>query len=383
MKFLNEQSYDPIPIYRVIDNKGQVIDRTEEPRIDNETLLNMYKTMVQLNQMDEILIESQQQGRISMYLTNYGEEGIQVGSGAALLPRDMIFAQYRELGVLLYRGMTVTEIINQCYGNHEDRDKGRQIPMHFGNKEKNIVTASSPLATQMPQAVGAAYAFKRAPNNERCVICYFGDGAASEGDAHAAFNFAATLQCPVILFCRNNGYAVWTPTNQQYRGDGIAARGLALGLHTIRVDGTDALAVYRAVERAREIAIQNKPVLIEAMSYRVGLHSTADFSNNAFRSVEEIQKWAQEENPVEKLRLYLEGRGLWNSDIEKQFLKEARDIVLRTIQEADQKKKAHWKEMLQDVYYVMPQHLQKQMNQMEKHLEKYKEHYPLDQFQSE
>ncbi|XP_050348250.1 2-oxoisovalerate dehydrogenase subunit alpha, mitochondrial [Nymphalis io] len=382
MKFLDENSYDPIPIYRVLDNDGQVIDSREEPAIDKDTLLNMYKTMVQLNQMDKVLYESQRQGRISFYMTNYGEEGIHVGSAAALSPKDLVFAQYREVGVLLYRGMTITELINQCYGNHEDPGKGRHMPVHYGSKQRNIVTISSPLATQMPQAVGAAYAYKRIPNNDRCVICYFGEGAASEGDAHAAFNFAATLECPVIMFCRNNGYAISTPTNEQYRGDGIAGRGPALGLHTVRVDGTDTLAVYRAVQHARELALDNKPVLIEAMSYRVGHHSTSDDST-AYRPLEEIQKWTQAENPIQKLRLYLESKGLWDAEAEKTYAKEARNLVVRTMQEAEKKKKPHWKEMLEDVYYDMPPHLQKQMQQMEKHLEKYKDHYPMDLFQKE
>lgn len=382
IKILDENSYDPIPIYRVLDNNGQVIDSREEPNLDKETLLNMYKTMIQLNQMDKILYESQRQGRISFYMTNYGEEGIHVGSAAALSSKDMVFAQYREAGVFLYRGMTVTEIINQCYGNHEDTGKGRHMPVHYGSKQRNLVTISSPLATQMPQAVGAAYAFKRTPSNDRCVICYFGEGAASEGDAFAALNFAATLECPVILFCRNNGYAISTPTREQYRGDGIAARGPALGLRTVRVDGTDALAVYNAVVRARELALDNKPVLIEAMSYRVGHHSTSDDST-AYRPLEEIQKWTQDENPMQKLRLYLESKGLWDAEAETTYTKEARDLVVRTMQEAEKKKKPHWKEMLEDVYYDMPPHIQKQMQEMEKHLEKYQEHYPMDQYQKE
>lgn len=116
------------------------------------------------------------------------------------------------------------------------------------------------------QAVGAAYALK---GTKRAVICYFGEGAASEGDAHAAFNFAATLDCPVILFCRNNGYAISTPTKEQYAGDGIAARGPAYGINTIRVDGNDVLAVYNATKMAREYAVdRQKPVLIEGMGYR-------------------------------------------------------------------------------------------------------------------
>ncbi|XP_013139420.1 PREDICTED: 2-oxoisovalerate dehydrogenase subunit alpha, mitochondrial [Papilio polytes] len=382
IKFLNENSYDPIPIYRVMDSNGRVIDSREEPNIDKETLINMYRNMIQLNQMDKILYESQRQGRISFYMTNYGEEGIHMGSAAALSPRDMVFAQYREVGVLLQRGMTVTELVNQCYGNCEDLGKGRQMPVHYGSKQHNIVTLSSPLATQMPQAVGAAYALKRTPNNDRCVICYFGEGAASEGDAHAAFNFAATLDCPIILLCRNNGYAISTPSSEQYKGDGIAARGPAFGLHTIRVDGTDTLAVYRAVASARELAVSNKPVLVEAMSYRVGHHSTSDDSS-AYRPVEEIQKWAKDESPVQKLRLYLEGKGYWDAEAETQCVKEARETVVRAMQHAEKKKLPHWKEMLEDVYYDMPPRLQKQMKEMEEHLEKYQEHYPLNKYLNE
>lgn len=113
---------------------------------------------------------------------------------------------------------------------------------------------------------GSAYALK---HKNRIVICYFGDGAASEGDAHAALNFAATLDCPVILFCRNNGYAISTPVQEQYSGDGIAARGPGYGINTIRVDGNDVLAVYNATKKAKEYSLkESKPVLIEAMTYR-------------------------------------------------------------------------------------------------------------------
>jgi len=108
------------------------------------------------------------------------------------------------------------------------------MPVHYGSAALNFVTISSPLSTQMPQAVGAAYAYKRA-NNGKVVVCYFGDGAASEGDSHAAYNFAGTLKAPVILFCRNNGYAISTPTSEQYAGDGIAGRAVGYGMHTIRV----------------------------------------------------------------------------------------------------------------------------------------------------
>lgn len=127
-----------------------------------------------------------------------GEEAIHFGSAAALDPEDEVYAQYREAGVLLWRGYTLDEVMNQCYGNTLDRGQGRQMPCHYGSPELHYQTVSSPLSTQMPQASGFAYALKQA-GSKKCVLCFFGDGAAQEGDAHAALNFAATLDCPVIF----------------------------------------------------------------------------------------------------------------------------------------------------------------------------------------
>ena len=276
-----------IPIYRVMGRDGKVIDESHDPNIAEEEMVHMYKSMTMLNTMDKILYESQRQGRISFYMTNYGEEATHVGSAAALLPKDLVYGQYREAGVLMYRGFSLDGFMNQCYGNSADEGKGKQMPIHYGSKEFNFVTISSPLGTQLPQAVGSAYAFKRAQNG-LAVICYFGEGAASEGDCHAAFNFSATLECPVLFFCRNNGYAISTPVHEQYRGDGIAVRGPAYGMATIRVDGNDILAVYNATKKARELAVsEDRPVLIEAMTYRIGHHSTSDDSS-AYRSVDEV-----------------------------------------------------------------------------------------------
>uniref|UniRef100_A0A2K5KVB1 2-oxoisovalerate dehydrogenase subunit alpha n=1 Tax=Cercocebus atys TaxID=9531 RepID=A0A2K5KVB1_CERAT len=250
LEFIQPNVISGIPIYRVMDRQGQIINPSEDPHLPKEKVLKLYKSMTLLNTMDRILYESQRQGRISFYMTNYGEEGTHVGSAAALDNTDLVFGQYREAGVLMYRDYPLELFMAQCYGNISDLGKGRQMPVHYGCKERHFVTISSPLATQIPQAVGAAYAAKRA-NANRVVICYFGEGAASEGDAHAGFNFAATLECPIIFFCRNNGYAISTPTSEQYRGDGIAARGPGYGIMSIRVDGNDVFAVYNATKEAR------------------------------------------------------------------------------------------------------------------------------------
>lgn len=167
---------------------------------------------------------------------------------------------------------------HQLTSNIFDLGKGKQMPVHYGSKDLNIVTVSSPLCTQVPQASGAGYQY-RIKGEDRIAITYFGEGAASEGDFHSALNFAATLRCQTMFFCRNNMYAISTPIDDQYAGDGIAIRGIAYGMPTIRVDGNDILAIYNACKQAREIIIRDKrPALIEAISYRVGDHSTSDYS---------------------------------------------------------------------------------------------------------
>lgn len=223
------------------------------------------------------------------------------------------------------------------------------MPIHYGSKKLDFVTISSTIATQMyfittitdikkkqsfkylneiirSQAVGAAYAYKRAQNG-LCVITYFGDGGSSEGDAHAAMNFASVYDVPMIFFCRNNGYAISTHVRDQYRGDGIAARGPGYGIVTIRVDGNDLFAVYNATRAAREIAVkESRPVLIEAMTYRLGHHSTSDDST-AYRSIDEMNSWEKEDNPVLRFRQYLFKRKILTLEMDNQIDKENLNLV--------------------------------------------------------
>jgi len=381
LDFLQADVYNGIPIYRVMDRSGVVFDETHDPKLSEEEMIKWYKSMTLLNTMDKILYESQRQGRISFYMTNYGEEATHIGSAAALQDKDLVYGQYREAGVLLHRGYSLDQFMNQCYGNSQDGGKGKQMPVHYGDNNLSFVTISSPLATQMPQAAGSAYAFKRAQNG-LVVICYFGEGAASEGDAHAAFNFAATLECPIIFFCRNNGYAISTPVQDQYRGDGIAVRGPAYGMATIRVDGNDALAVYNATRAARDIALkENRPVLIEAMTYRIGHHSTSDDSS-AYRSVDEVRYWDQKDHPINRFYNYIEKKGYWNATLDKEWKDDARKQVLTSFARAEKKLKPKWTEMFTEVYDEMPEDLRRQKEEMEAHVKLYKDNYPLSNYES-
>lgn len=232
----------------------------------------------------------------------------------------------------------------------------------------------------MPQAVGAAYAFKRKANN-LVTITYFGEGAASEGDAHTAMNFAAVFDVPCIFFCRNNGYAISTPVHDQYRGDGVAARGPAYGMVTIRVDGNDLFAVYNATKAAREIAVrESRPVLIEAMTYRLGHHSTSDDST-AYRSVDEINTWDKEDNPISRFRNYLIKNNYLSPDLDAQLDEENKKLVMSCVTEAEKAKFHKPTEMFMDVFDKPSALLQRQMKEFEEYVKANKEHYPLENYE--
>lgn len=379
--FTNEMGFrgpgESLSTFRVMDEEGVISDPATAPKISKELALKMYKDMITLNIMDTILYDAQRQGRISFYMTSYGEEA-QIGSAAALTLDDVVFGQYREAGVLLHRGFTLQQFMDQVYGNTEDIGKGRQMPVHYGSKKLNFQTISSPLGTQLPQAAGAAYALKLS-GKRACSIAYFGEGAASEGDFHAALNMSATLNCPTLFFCRNNGFAISTPSHEQYRGDGIASRGIGYGVDTIRVDGNDILAVYAATKAAREMSIDLcKPVLIEAMTYRVGHHSTSDDSS-AYRSKQAVEDWKRLDNPITRFRKWLESQQYWDQTQEDACKKEIRTELLKAFQIAEGRKKPAIENLFLDVFDEMPLHLQEQRDEMLEHIKKHPDFYPVDQ----
>ncbi len=222
-----------------------------------------------------------------------------------------------------------------------------------------------------------------APHTKPSIVaCYFGEGAASEGDFHAALNIAATRACPVVFICRNNGYAISTPTLEQYRGDGIASRGVGYGIETIRVDGNDVFAVREAVRRARELALEDggKPVLVEALSYRVSHHSTSDDSF-AYRARVEVEDWKRRDNPITRLRKWLEGRGIWDETQEKEARSAIRKEVLSAFSKAEKEKRPPIRAMFEDVYEQIPDEVHSQIEALNDVLERYPDEYDLEEYQ--
>ena len=386
-KFTNEMdfrsSFDKIKCFRVIDEEGQIINKKYEGSIDDATLQKMYRTMVMMNEADVVYNQAQRQSRISFYMTQLGEEAAGVGSAAAIKGHDMIFPQYREAGAFLWRGFSIQQMAHQLTSNQYDLGKGRQMPVHYGSKELNICTVSSPLCTQVPQASGAGYQY-RISGQDRIAITYFGEGAASEGDFHSALNFAATLRCQTMFFCRNNMYAISTPIDDQYAGDGIAVRGIAYGMPTIRVDGNDIFAIYNACKQAREIIIKEKrPALVEAISYRVGDHSTSDFSQR-YRDEKEMLKWkellSKFRSPIERFEKYLSRRGLVKPEDTARFRDEARNAVREALKNGIEARKPPIDDLFTDVYEKIPNHIEDQRQQLKQHLRKYGSEYDLAQF---
>ncbi|RVW86904.1 2-oxoisovalerate dehydrogenase subunit alpha 2, mitochondrial [Vitis vinifera] len=376
MRFIPESPMERAHCYRVLDDNGQP-NVSNFVQVSKEVAVKMYATMLTLQVMDTIFYEAQRQGRISFYVTSIGEEAINVASAAALSIDDVIFPQYREPGVLLWRGFTLQEFANQCFGNKADYGKGRQMPIHYGSNKHNYVTVSSTVATQIPQAVGAAYSLKM-DGKDACTVTYFGDGGSSTGDFHAALNFAAVMEAPVIFICRNNGWAISTPVSDQFRSDGVVVRGRGYGVRSIRVDGNDALAMYTAVCAARKMAItEHRPILIEALTYRAGHHSTSDDSSK-YRPVSEIELWRMARDPVSRLRRWIESNDWWSGEAESELRSNVRKEVLDAIQVAERVEKPPIAEIFTDVYDAPPSNLCEQEKLLRETIRRYPQDYPPD-----
>lgn len=369
-----------LPVLRVVDEDGQLLPGAKLP-FTLDAMLGMYKTMTRTAVVDQIMNALQRQGRTSFYMTGTGEEAAQVGTAAALAPEDVIWTQYRELGAFLHRGFTIQQVADQCLSRGSEAGKGRQMPVHYCDAGLNLQAVTSPLATQVPQAAGAGYAF-RVGREARCGVAYFGDGAASEGDFAVALNFAATLKCQTLFLCRNNGIAISTPAREQYVGDGIAARGLAYGMYSIRVDGNDLAAIYLATQRARELCVGNwdlgaggQPVLVEMMTYRRGHHSTSDDSTRYRGSTETKAMSGRGIEPLSRARLMLEREGLWDKEKEDALREETRGEVMAALTAAEQKKFAPLEDMFSDVWAVEPPQLRRQREELMEHVARHPEAY--------
>ncbi|QLH81571.1 thiamine pyrophosphate-dependent enzyme [Halosimplex pelagicum] len=298
-----------------------------ETSVDPELARRLLRDIVRARVFDERAVALQRRGWMSGYPPFVGQEGSQVGAAHALADEDWLFPTYRSNAMQLARGRSPADILRFRRGFSEyepvdeaDAETGRE-PVTF--------TQATPIATQLPHAVGAAMAAAHR-DDERVACACLGDGATSEGDFHEAMNFAGVFSAPTVFFCENNGWAISVPRERQTASETIAGKASAYGFDGVRVDGNDPIAVYETVAEARESALSGEPVLVESLTYRQGAHTTAD-EPDRYRDAasEDLPEW-RTADPLERYADYLRGEGV----VDEGFVEAAREAAETEFDEA-------------------------------------------------
>lgn len=342
---------------RVLDDEGKVLPGAKVPPLSEETLGRMFETMLLVRTVDERMMRIQRQGRLGFYMKAIGEEA----SHFAVQPlrdTDWVFPSYREQGAWFWRGYTLENFINQLFGNERDPVKGRQMPVHHSARDLNMVSISSPVGTQIPQAVGAAHAAKILGKDD-VAMTFFGEGTSSTGEFHVALNFAGVYKAPVVFVCRNNGWAISVPTTRQTAAKTYAQKAVGYGMPGIRVDGNDVLAVIavtsEAIDRARA---GDGPTLIEALTYRVQGHSSSD-DPSVYRDPNEPEPW-ERKDPLNRFRNYLRHLGMWSEPLEAGIVERHNQAISDAMARAEKLGPPPLETMFEEVYEEMPWHLSEQ-----------------------
>ncbi len=361
---------DPRDRVQVLDEDGGVNDDAEVPDIDDETLIDMYRDMRLGRHFDQRAVSLQRQGRMGTYPPMSGQEGAQVGSATALADTDWIFPSYREHSAVYVKGQPLHQILRYWMGD----ERGNQ------QTDLNIFPVAVPIATQILHATGAAWA-SDLKGEEHAFLCYFGDGATSEGDFHEGLNFAGVFDLPVVYFCNNNQWAISVPREQQSASATLAQKAHAYGFEGVLVDGMDPLAVYQVTHDAIMQAKQPdpaddaapgramRPTLIEAIQYRFGAHTTAD-DPSVYRDDDEVERWKRKD-PIPRLEAFLRDQGLLDSESIDAIEQAVEDEVADAISTAEAIERPEPADMFDHVY-ASPTH---QLDEQREYLEQLRDRH--------
>jgi 2-oxoisovalerate dehydrogenase E1 component alpha subunit len=343
---------------RVLDDDGKPLPGARVPSIPDATLTRMFEVMLLTRMVDDRMMRLQRQGRLGFYMKSLGEEASHIAA-AALRASDWVFPSYREQGAWLWRGYTLQQYVDQLFGNAGDPSKGRQMPLHHSASWLHLVSVSSPVGTQIPQAVGAAYA-ARMLDKDDVAMAMFGEGATSTGEFHVGMNFAAVWKAPCVFVCRNHGGAAGSPGVRQTAARTLAAKAVGYGMPGVRVDGNDLLAVWQvareAIDRARA---GGGPTLIEALTHR---GRTTDGPDRADRADGdgELAALTDHLDPLHRLRNYLRHRGLWSERREAELAEQYHREIHDALAAAERKRAPAVETMFDDVYEQPAWHLREQ-----------------------
>jgi len=282
----------------VMDVEGNV-DESLMPSLSGEQIKELYWWMTFARRFDERMLKLQRQGRMGTFARIYGQEGAHIPAGYALRKDDWMVPAFREAGAFLVRGMDPARFLQYWSGD----ERGNIFP-----EGVRMLPTSIPVGTHMLHACGLGWAMHR-QGEKVAVLTSFGEGATSEGDFSEAMNFAAVFQCPVVLFCQNNQWAISVPYYRQTQSCTVAQKAIGYGMTGLQVDGNDAFAVYKVVSEALDRARQGLgPTLIEAYTYRMTDHTTSDDATR-YRSEEEVAVW-RTRDPILRLEKYMQRQGL-------------------------------------------------------------------------
>jgi pyruvate dehydrogenase E1 component alpha subunit len=298
----DDQLLEPIQLVAA-DGTSRYVEGCDVSRLDVR-LAELYEAMVVTRELDEEFVNLQRQGQLALFPSCRGQEAAQVGCAAALRGDDWLFPQYRELGCFVVRGIDPAGIGLMWRGAWHGG---------LGFVERAVAPMSIPIGTHALHAVGAAMASTRL-GDEGVTVAFIGDGATSEGDVHEAINLAAVEAAPCIFYVQNNGWAISVPLADQFRAPSIAHKGVGYGVPAVRVDGNDVVACHLVVaEAARRARAGEGPTLIEAVTYRLGPHTTSD-DPTRYRTDEEVAPW-RGLDPITRAEAYMRFRGVWDDGV--------------------------------------------------------------------
>jgi TPP-dependent pyruvate/acetoin dehydrogenase alpha subunit len=323
---------EELGIRQVIDQDGKLTGDLPEPDLDRETLIRLYEMMVLVRAIDERGWTLQRSGRVEFWIPHRGLEAVHNAATIAFTMEDWIFMGYRHPGTLLLRGAPLVQLFAQYFGRRDEPFKGRRLPTLMGDRRLNVVPMTTQVGSYIPHACGAAWAAKIKRHDTR-FLAMFGDGSSSRGEFHSGMNFAGVFKPPIVFICENNGWAVSTPTDVQTASATFAEKGDAYGVRNLRVDGNDALAVYAVTREARELAPEIGASLIEAVTYRMGFHTSSD-NPDLYRSKADVEAW-EPWDPLVRLRKYLEHKGFWAEAEEEALWQRCKDEIQAAIEEAE------------------------------------------------
>ena len=361
MEPLDPGSPSDLGLYRVLRDDGSA-DPATDPGMSAELVVRAYREMKRLRLLDARMILLQRQGRIGFYGACTGQEATPIAAALAIEPADWVFQALRESVMMLVRGFPLPTYLAQIYGNSGDILKGRQMPSHMSGRQVNQVSWSSCLGPQLPQAVGAAWAAKL--KGDRAVTLGFvGDGATSEPDFHAAMTFAGVYRVPCVIICQNNHWAISVPSSRQTASTTFAVKGRAYGVPSVRVDGNDVLALYRVISDAVARARAGRgPTYIEALTYRIGAHSTSD-DPTRYRAQEEVELW-MERDPQARLRRHLVHRGLLDDATDAALEQELNAEIAAAVSAIESLPPPDRETIFDDVYKELPWNLADQREEL-------------------